>query len=479
AKLKMLICFPLFAAFATLSFDLALGKCAAETGFMTLRYGPCYLATGNIAKGDMDLVGNQLAIDSLIQKLQAYKACIQTWSNSRINADIKVQSLKVPSKKNNALSTSTADPAITTTSTITATSTTLIGTLTSVVSIFKYKHLPINNSSNFPPSTTGSMKIAVYYGQRNTDKTTLGTICQNPNVDMVALAFLTHFFGPGGFPTINFGAACGGQTPQMTNAGATGLLSCIYMAADIKKCQGLGKKILLSVGGAREYSQTAIPDKLKAKSLAKQLWDLFGTGTGVDPGLRPFGNATIDGFDIGVSFLLFSVLKTFNGTNQHIQDNEDHSTTNYVTFVTSLRQIMSADTSNQYYISASPQCPIPDKSIPLEVMQAVDFVFVQWYNNPKCNAGTPAFLGNFKAWSTQLSKNGVGPRLYVGLPGCQNCASSGYLSGPALNLTLAEAMSANVSNLDGIILWDGPQALANVQEGKDYLTRLKEALSMP
>lgn len=138
---------------------------------------------------------------------------------------------------------------------------------------------------------------------------------------------------------------------------------------------------------------------------------------------------------------------------------------------------MSADTSKRYYISAAPQCPIPDESIPLESMQAMDFVFVQWYNNPMCNAGTPGFLESFKAWSTQLSKKSGGPKLYIGLPGCPECAGSGYLDASKLNLTLAIVKGANVTNFGGVMVWDGPNALANkVEGGQDYLTNLKKVL---
>ena len=147
-----------------------------------------------------------------------------------------------------------------------------------------------------------------------------------------------------------------------------------------------------------------------------------------------------------------------------------------MTFVTCLRQIMSADTSKKYYISAAPQRPIPDESIPLEAMQVMGFIFVQWYNNPMCDVGTSAFLNSFKAWSAQLAEKGPGPKLYIGLPGCKKCAGSGYLKISALKSTLNDAKGANVSNLGGAMLWDGTQALANTEEGKDYLTQLKEAL---
>lgn len=143
-----------------------------------------------------------------------------------------------------------------------------------------------------------SNNVAVYYGQTAaTGQTSLGTLCQNENVDIVVLAFLTEFFGPGGFPSLNFGPACGGQTPQMQSAGASKLLSCPEMASQITQCQGLGKKVLLSLGGSEAVS--ALPSDSKATDFANQLWNLFGAGTGLDPGLRPFGDVKLDGFDVG------------------------------------------------------------------------------------------------------------------------------------------------------------------------------------
>ena len=148
-----------------------------------------------------------------------------------------------------------------------------------------------------------SKNVAVYYGQTDaTAQISLGELCQNQNVDIVVLAFLTEFSGPSGFPTLNFGAACTGQTPQMQSAGATGLLSCPDMASQIKQCQGLGKKVLLSLGGS--LAKSAFSDDSDATQFANKLWDLFGAGTGVDAGLRPFGDVIIDGFDVGRSHIL-------------------------------------------------------------------------------------------------------------------------------------------------------------------------------
>ena len=146
-----------------------------------------------------------------------------------------------------------------------------------------------------------SNNVAVYYGQTEaTSRTSLGQLCQNENVDIVVLAFLNEFFGPGGFPSLNFGPACGGQTPQMQSAGASKLLSCPDMASQITQCQSLGKKVLLSLGGSLAVS--AFSSDSKAAGFANQLWDLFGAGTGLDPGLRPFGDVKLDGFDVGEFF---------------------------------------------------------------------------------------------------------------------------------------------------------------------------------
>lgn len=64
---------------------------------------------------------------------------------------------------------------------------------------------------------------------------------------------------------------------------------------------------------------------------------------------------------------------------------------------------MNTDKSRKYYVSAAPQCPRPDASIPLDAMQSMDFIFVQFYNNPPCGLGSSGFIERFQAWSKDLS----------------------------------------------------------------------------
>jgi len=142
-----------------------------------------------------------------------------------------------------------------------------------------------------------SDNAAVYFGQTDaTGRTSLASMCQDPSVDIVILAFITVSFGPGNYPVVNFGAACDGQTPQMKTH-APGLLSCPTLASQIQTCQSIGKKVLLSLGGW--LAETTFNSDADATQLAGTLWNLFGAGADTDPALRPFGSVRIDGFDLG------------------------------------------------------------------------------------------------------------------------------------------------------------------------------------
>lgn len=160
---------------------------------------------------------------------------------------------------------------------------------------------PVASGGTF--NAASNSNVAVYYGQTAaTSQVTLAQMCQDSNVDIVILAFLNVIAGPGNYPTVNFGAACSSSSPAQTAKGATGLLSCPTMAADITTCQGLGKKVMLSIGGS--VGSSAFTSVAEAQSFATQVWNLFGSGTGEDSDLRPFGSTILDGIDIGKSHFI-------------------------------------------------------------------------------------------------------------------------------------------------------------------------------
>ena len=135
---------------------------------------------------------------------------------------------------------------------------------------------------------------------------------------------------------------------------------------------------------------------------------------------------------------------------------------------------MKKDPARHYYITAAPQCPIPDASIPLDAMQQMDFVWVQFYNNGPCNVGASGFATSFQQWSQNLAAKGAGPKLYIGAPGCPDCAGSGYVQ-PGGLAQIMKSVPA-VKNMGGVMLWDGPGAIVNAAGGKDYLQVVKEAM---
>ena len=150
-----------------------------------------------------------------------------------------------------------------------------------------------------------STNQAVYYGQTPlTANVTLATVCEDPSIDIVILAFLNEYFGPGGYPVLNLGAACGSDaTTEAQAKGATGIPNCFEIAGNITQCQNKGKKVMLSLGGAD--GTTVFASKRQAVAFATTVWNLFGGGSS-EVG-RPFGNVKIDGFDIG-EYLEFNVM---------------------------------------------------------------------------------------------------------------------------------------------------------------------------
>jgi hypothetical protein len=155
-------------------------------------------------------------------------------------------------------------------------------------------------------NATSQSNVAVYFGQTSaTGATTLEAQCADPNTDIVILSFVIQQLDGGAYPQLNFGPACGGQTPLMAQQ-APGLLYCPELASNITACQrGWGKKVLLSIGG--DSSLIKFSSDNAAKDFAGMLWNLFGPPGNVDPELRPFGMVEVDGFDIGTSSFSLSL----------------------------------------------------------------------------------------------------------------------------------------------------------------------------
>lgn len=301
-------------------------------------------------------------------------------------------------------------------------------------------------------------KLVVYWGvSPYSSIESLVSLCRNPSVNIVNLAFLTTFFGPEGYPVLFRMPGCTWSNSAQQQY-APGLPDCSALAPAIQLCKSRGIKVLLSLGGWG--AATTIPSAYAAVDLADKLWSLFGAETREVPRLRPFGpKVVLDGFDF---------------------DNETHDPSHYTKLATALKALYATDKhKRKFYISAAPQCPRPDASIPLDLMRMADFVHVQFYNNPSCNLGTTGFLESARRWSQDLSEaDGGGPLFIVGAPAwADGVGAGGYVEGGRLVSELSRMRA--LDNFGGMMLWDGTEAARWQDEnGWSYLQWAKTAATV-
>lgn len=196
-------------------------------------------------------------------------------------------------------------------------------------------------------------------------------------------------------------------------------------ASDIKACQAAGKKVFMSIGGETGALTWASADA--ATTAAKAAADQFYTQMG------------LDGIDLDIE----------NKQPAHWDD-----------FAKALK------TSGKL-ISAAPQCPSPDASLPFSVLDQVDMTWVQFYNNPGCGHGSSGFMDSVKDWSAKTKG-----KLYIAGPGSADSAGSGYLDAAAIAKEIAQVQALGLKNFGGYALWDASTAKAN----GDYGAAVKKAL---
>ncbi|KAI8997331.1 glycoside hydrolase superfamily [Pilobolus umbonatus] len=206
---------------------------------------------------------------------------------------------------------------------------------------------------------------------------------------------------------------------------------------DIKYCQQKNKKVLLSMGGATPaYGLATAEEGIK---LADELWNLFCGGTSVQ---RPFGSASVDGFDLDIE----------NGAKE-----------GYTAFALRMHENYKKDPSKKYYLAAAPQCPFPDFYVGEVLNNAwFDFVMIQFYNNYCSVINTEQFnYGVWDNWAKTVSINKE-VRLFVGIPGSPSAAGRGYV--PFSQLVTAIQPLQSMNSFGGIMVWDVSQAYGNTMD---------------
>ncbi|KAI0094559.1 glycoside hydrolase family 18 protein [Irpex rosettiformis] len=298
--------------------------------------------------------------------------------------------------------------------------------------------------------------VAVYWGQNSYGAThsdvanfqkPLAFYCQDDAIDVLPVAFLNVFFGPGGVPSINLSNTCN-DVDNATFSG-TNLPVCTSVGADIKTCQAKGKIVTLSLGGAG--GSVGFTSDSQGEQLADTIWNVFLGGSS---STRPFGDAVLDGVDLDI---------------------EGGSSTGYAAFVNRIRSHASS-TSKKYYITAAPQCPYPDASLG-GVLNAASFdaVYVQFYNNvcglQNVNLAQDWDFGIWDNWARTISPN-TNVKIYLGAPASSTAAGTGYQEIGTLS-SIAVKMRKAFPSFGGVMLWDASQAYANGR----YDLGIKNALS--
>jgi chitinase len=314
-----------------------------------------------------------------------------------------------------------------------------------------------------PPNALAGLErgsVVVYWGQNgaggqaNGDKTKyekpLGETCMNsPQYDALVLAFVINFgdaLNASGGPRLNFSYHCETAYDQANPL----LLRCPDIERDIITCQQLGKKVILSLGGAS--GAYTFPDDAAAEKFAQLTWDMFMNGTSE---VRPFGVAVVDGVDLDI---------------------EGGSTTGYAAYVRKLRALTRTDPKRRYLITAAPQCVFPDAYLGPAPGKALgdaanlfDYLFVQFYNN-FCFAGSgDSFRGALAQW-TRIA----GPKIFIGMP-ASPAAGGGFVPPGELG-QITNLIRNGGGNPLGVMLWDASYDQLSDAGGKPYSALVKSQM---
>ena len=209
-------------------------------------------------------------------------------------------------------------------------------------------------------SSSGAQNV-MYWGQNGgtaVENNDLSTYCtKEAGIDVIVLAFLYQYGNGVTIPSGTFGQSC--------SISSTGQPSgCDDLATAISTCQSNNVKVILSLGGASgAYSLTSTEE---AQTIGQNLWDAYGNTSGSSSVPRPFGKSFVNGWDFDIES---------NSGNEYYKD-----------MISTLRSNFKSDSSNTYYITGAPQCPIPEPNMN-EIITAAqfDYLWVQFYNNPgKC-----------------------------------------------------------------------------------------------
>ncbi|KAI9206831.1 glycoside hydrolase superfamily, partial [Polychytrium aggregatum] len=270
--------------------------------------------------------------------------------------------------------------------------------------------------------------VVSYWGAHPTaGELPLRSYCDLNVYTIIHLSFIDHL-SPAGFDS------------DITQRNMTAI------AQDVLYCQSKGIRIGISVGGA--LGSVAVSSDATGISIANDLWNNFLAGT------TPLSQRAIPGviFD-GVDFDIEAGGSGNNG---------------YAAMTNTLRSYIVAS-GRDIYISAAPQCPIPDANMDYTLRNGwFDFVAVQFYSAP-CGLGFsgspngPNYADNSSiwdhgagSWMAQVPNwQNWNAKLMVGFPASSSAGNYGGGDIPTLLKQYVPGWQAlNPTVFGGLMWWD-------------------------
>jgi chitinase len=274
-------------------------------------------------------------------------------------------------------------------------------------------------------------------------------------------------------------------------------LICPNLQQDLYTCrQTSDKKILISLGGATADYQ--VNGATNGTSFANQLWGMFGPRVDTWTSLnkpRPFDYVNVTSDDQTIHE--FSA----DGFDLDIEHPSLDNSAGLKALAKRLRTLYATASDKPYYLTASPQCTVPDVAL-ADTLQATkfDMLFVQYYNTKSCSArgwvtanpqytiggafntasgsGDSAWTFTFDAWVAWLAgtQYSQGAPLFLALPGSNPAANTGAYITVAQTQSLASAYYCRPS-FAGIAVWDATYAEGSIASGRNFYQNAKVTLN--
>ncbi|XP_038904131.1 acidic endochitinase-like [Benincasa hispida] len=265
-------------------------------------------------------------------------------------------------------------------------------------------------------STAGthrSLEVGVYSNQ-NINQNSLLDACNSGNYQLINIVF-----------DVSLGNA---QTPEInliSHCNSTASDDCTKFTQEIKSCQALGIRIMLSIGGgAGKYN---LHNFTEATNFSIYLWNNF---LGGQSNSRPLTDVVFDGVDI---------------------TNDRSSWDNWSKLGEELRKLYEKQ-GNKFYLSAAPQCSSLDSSSHLIPQPVIfDYISVQFFgDNLICQYVNGRFEGFWKFWNDW--KTFSAGKVFVKMLAAPMAEDMGYIPPDVFRTQVLPELQRS-SKFGGVILW--------------------------